>query len=307
MVEFEIARIVKGSVAALATRAVLLQQVCVHLGSCPARPIWLAHPLLDAEEGRGSKSVVRAGRGLICERYLTEQPDFTLHAVNDKPMCARVDAQNELILAANFTSAPHLLSPLRRIFNLDLSHGGRFYALGGSWLNVPNRERKLIRIDGVKMTLMDFSACQPRIAYHAIRQPMTGDPYDLCGFERSHCKTAMLVLLNAKDRRAANRALANKNGFAPDSFDRHSYVTAILDALTDKHRLLYEEGWFFGSGLKLMKKDADIADRVMTDLRNQEILSLPIHDGFMVKNIHVQQLRSAMLEHSDGIPVSKEF
>jgi hypothetical protein len=69
-------------------------------------------------------------------------------------MCSRVDAQNDLILSASFTSAPHLQAPIRRIFNCDMKHGGRFYTLGGSWLGVPNRERRLIRLEHFRFSLV---------------------------------------------------------------------------------------------------------------------------------------------------------
>ena len=86
----------------------------------------------------------------------------------------------------------------------------------------------------------------------------------------------------------------------------------LISELEAIHAPLVEAGMFFGSGLSLMRTESDIADKIMTELRNLGAVTLPIHDGFIVKREHKQILEEAMREHSKlnsltPIPISVEY
>ena len=229
-------------------------------------------------------------------------------------MAKRVDAQNKLILGCEFTAFPDLKSPLRRIFRHDMQHLGRFYCLGASWQNVPNRTRRLIEIEGQSMTLVDYSACNPNIAYRLIGETSPENPYHSDNFSRSDAKLALMILLNAKDKAEAVRALAYDRNFGGngDLLKRRDEARFLISELELRHNPLVEANVFFGSGLSLMRTESDIADKIMTELRNLNIVTLPIHDGFMVKQEHRAKLEDAMREYSrldsnSPIPISVEF
>lgn len=231
-------------------------------------------------------------------------------------MSKRVNAQNDLILGTEFTTLPVLKSPLRRIFRYDMQHLGRFYTIGASWQNVQRATRQLIELDWHKTTLLDYSACNPNIAYRLIQTQPPENPY--CGgdFCRSDAKLALMILLNAKNRAESIRAVAYSQQFtgsgSNDLIVRREEASSLISELETNHAALIEAGMFFGSGLKLMRAESDMADRVMTELRNRGVVTLPIHDGFIVKREHKQILEDAMREHSKlksltPIPISVEY
>jgi hypothetical protein len=231
-------------------------------------------------------------------------------------MAKRVDAQNALILNTEFTTFNNLKAPLRRIFRYDMAHLGRFYTVGASWQNVRKETRWLIKLDGQATTLLDFSACIPNIAYRSIQEAAPENPYQSDNFCRSDAKLAMVILLNAETRKKAINALAFDRGFtgtgSNDLIARRYEAKLLISELEQRHPCLVDAELFFGSGLKLMRIESDIADNIMTDLRKLGIVCLPIHDGFMVKHKHKPQLLEAMSEHSKfnssvSIPVSVEF
>jgi len=231
-------------------------------------------------------------------------------------MSNRLNAQNELILGTTFSSLPVLKSPLRRIFRYDMQHLGRFYTIGASWQNVQRATRQLIELDGQKTTLLDYSACNPNIAYRLIQAEPPENPYNCESFCRSDAKFALMVLLNAKNRAEATRAIAFSQQFKgcghQDLLRRRDEAQLLISELEANHAPLIEAGMFFGSGLTLMRAESDIADKVMTELRNLKVVTLPIHDGFIVKHQHKKVLEEAMSEYSKlncqtSIPISVEY
>ena len=86
MVEFEIARIVKGSVAALALWAMLGQQEIVHLRTAHLDAFRLLHALLDPQERCSGFAVVRAVWRLRFVVNLAEQAGFLLQPRHDDLM-----------------------------------------------------------------------------------------------------------------------------------------------------------------------------------------------------------------------------
>ena len=75
---------------------------------------------------------------------------------------------------------------LRRQFTLGrFDRGGRLF--GGFWVNLPKPVRLIgIRIDGEAVAGLDYSALNPRLAYHiAAADPPPGDAYTLAGLEQS--------------------------------------------------------------------------------------------------------------------------
>ena len=75
---------------------------------------------------------------------------------------------------------------LRRRFTLGrFDRGGRLF--GGFWISLPKSVRlKGLRIDGEEVTGLDYSALNPRLAYHlAVADPPPGDAYTLPGLEQS--------------------------------------------------------------------------------------------------------------------------
>lgn len=236
-------------------------------------------------------------------------------------MAKKVDAQNKLILDTEFTTFTHLKSPMRRIFRETMKFYGRYHALGASWQNARRDTRRFIELDGNETTLLDFSACNPNIAYRLIQTTPPKEIYSCAGFCREDVKLALMILLNAKSKNGAIFTIASHENFGLDFSSKRQggnfillreKAKALVKRLGITHAPLVEANMFFGSGLSLMRAESDIADHVMTDLRNLGIVCLPIHDGFIVKVKHRAELNQAMNEHSKlgsqlSIPIEQEY
>lgn len=303
----------------------------------PAVDFLETHGLIHSQKGLsgtfGRQSEFRATYRLIANlasqpfRMLApDNPLILRNAENDEleipnnrkseRMAKRVDAQNQLILGTKFTASPELRSPVRRIFRHDMQHLGRFYAVGASWQTVNNNTRKLIQIEGQQTTYLDYSGCNVNIAYRLIGKNPPDNPYRCDNFSRSDSKLALMILLNAKDKAEAIRALAHHSDFtgkgSNDLLVLRYDADFLISELELRHMPLGEAKMFFGSGLSLMRTESDIADKVMSELRGLGIVALPIHDGFMVKIEHKAKLLESMIENSrinsgPPIPVSEVF
>jgi hypothetical protein len=188
---------------------------------------------------------------------------------------------------------------LRRIFNGDFEHGGRFY--GGWWQNMPKAYRQNILIDGSETIEEDYDQLHPRLLYSLIGSKVVGDAYTLDGWDRNLCKKAFNILLNARTPAHAVSAVANnigeQFGYRPDAGKYNAtcrdMAEQVISELKLKHKMVCDY-LHTGIGLKLQKTDSDIAEAVMLTLVRQGIHVLPVHDSFIVRKKHHQNLLEAM-------------
>jgi hypothetical protein len=164
---------------------------------------------------------------------------------------------------------------LYRVFNGVWRRGGRFY--GPWWQNIPKRDRDHIKMDGLPTIEEDYEQLHPRLLYRMAGKPLHGDAYTLDGWERDLCKIAFNVLLNAANYRAALGAVTNEIG---GQGSRRKAVKLI--AAIKRHHAPVKHYFNSGVGRELQNLDSRIAEDVMLRLRKQGIVSLPIHDSFIV-------------------------
>jgi hypothetical protein len=195
-----------------------------------------------------------------------------------------------------------------RVFNGDLQHGGRWY--GPWWQGVPAWARAAIIIDGKPTVEVDFAACQVRLmfAHLGLSDPLDGqirhadpsfDLYRIEGVERVVIKLALLIMINAKDRRSARAALAaNLKASAATDGERANALqdaSRILGAVQDNFTAL-QSLWFTGIGLRMQRLDSDICAVVQQRMRAQGLPVLSIHDAFITWRHAEPQLRVIMKE-----------
>ena len=180
---------------------------------------------------------------------------------------------------------------LRRIFNnSSFEHGGRFYH--GWWQEIPSTYRKYITISGKLTEEEDFSGIHIRMLY-AFEDIEIGseDTYLIEGYGakyRKQVKVALNTIINAKTKEKAinsiNRELAlPKNKTAKDLFNQ----------LELKHPKIAKY-FATGIGIQLQYKDSKIAEKVILRLARDNIVALPVHDSFIVKMIHINDLKEEM-------------
>ncbi len=195
---------------------------------------------------------------------------------------------------------PPATGPIVRIFNDDWRKGGRFYALGeGTWQTMRGEARRRLKIDGHPVVELDFRSMHPALLYAEAGAPMPADCYALPPWPRPLVKLALLVLLNATTEISAQRAIAWAGEMA--DIARPGTQAAFREAaaiVTNLKRLHAPIARHFGRdvGMRLMAKDAAIAESVMAMMLAQGIVALPIHDSFLVAAPHKTALETAMIE-----------
>ncbi|MGL4936386.1 hypothetical protein, partial [Shewanella sp.] len=260
-------------------------------------------------------------------RFKTRQPALLRSLSNP------VQDYNAMWLDHSATYLGRYITPFcRRIFNVDLSHGGRFY--GGSHLVMPKAERQLIKIDDQDTIEPDFKAMHYCLIYARAGiqlNPLLDDPYSIDGYTRATIKLASLVLLNSSDlaRFKANitksgspenkavmaqyeadykrfimrssQGLETKQPVKPkvsegfiSGMPDHIKGDDLLAAILAKHSPIAH---FFGSdriGLKLQLTDSQIMASVISQLAAVNVPLLPIHDSIRVKATDCQAAVRAM-------------
>jgi hypothetical protein len=167
---------------------------------------------------------------------------------------------------------------LHRVFNRgSFANGGRFY--GPWWQNIPSERRTGITINGIQTIEMDYPRLHPTLMYAEAGKPMRGDPYDLPDWPRDLAKVAFNTLVNADTRQAAIRSITNEIRGARAS----SKAQKLVRDIEAKHKAIAH---MFGSGagLRLMRRDSDMTERLLLRLAKRGVVALPIHDSYIVPN-----------------------
>jgi hypothetical protein len=97
-------------------------------------------------------------------------------------------------------------------------------------------------------------------------------------------KRTLLQVINAEDRFEHPR-----RADLPEGWD----FPRLLDAIEAKHARIARH-FRSGVGIRLQRRDADVAERVMLTLNAEGILALPVHDSFIVQEGRQARLREVM-------------
>lgn len=167
-----------------------------------------------------------------------------------------------------------------RVFNNnDWQQGGRFY--GAWWISCPSRLRPYILIDGKRTVEVDYSGLHAAMLFAQEGLNIPADPYRRCvtevgnEVERKLVKRTFNALLNADgvDRLSEIEGYsASYTGRDWDAFKQ--YVVASFPE--------FEQYFGTGVGLRLQRKDSDLAQEVMLRFAAMGYACLPVHDSFIV-------------------------
>lgn len=236
--------------------------------------------------------IVRDADGFSIEFKKTRELDRQSRKVSDF---------SEAIATSKITADgfANLAAPLARIYNQSTSRGGRFYGMGTSHQNVKSTARKSITIDDEPTVELDFATLHPAMLYAKAGVPLPIDCYDLGDeWPRALVKVAMLTLINARTLQAARMSIAHNDKIAevaePGGPEALRKASALIAAIKHKHRPI-EMAFHSDAGAGLMRRDADIAEAVMSEMIvKRGIVTLPIHDSFMVPATKFGELEAAM-------------
>lgn len=179
-----------------------------------------------------------------------------------------------------------------RVFNNDCwKQGGRFY--GAWWISVPSKLRRHILIDGKRTVEVDYSGLHAAMLFAQQDLPIPDDPYERCltnagnKAERKLVKRTFNALLNAD---GVNK-LSEIDGYSTEltGKDWHDFKKFIVNCYPEF------KGYFgSGVGLRLQRKDSDLAEAVMLKFAAMGYACLPIHDSFIVHHALQEDLTNAM-------------
>ncbi len=263
----------------------------------PGKPINISRGIHAATARPFKENVRRINEALSAaniELHITEK-EYIENFIN------RLNGKKTLI-------PPHpLRNQLCRVFNETFDYGGRFYR---HWVqSVPRELRRFIRINGEPVMELDFKAIHPTLLYAERGLMIEGEVYVPPGWPhefRKVFKLLMLAAINADDRAKAIKAVRKDIHDRPDmlaSFHEcltDRWLIPAFEALVERHKPI-SAAFFTGAGLRLQRKDSEIAEHVILTLLDGGVVPVPIHDSFLVALSHSDALREAMLSASKDI------
>lgn len=181
-----------------------------------------------------------------------------------------------------------------RVFNNNgWEQGGRFY--GAWWMACPSRLRRHILIDGKQTVEVDYSGLHPAMLFAEARLPIPDDPYERCmttvenKAERRLIKQTFNALLNARSVAGLNEI----EGYFADLTGRDwkAFKLFIVNKYPE-----FSQHFGSGVGLRLQRKDSDLAETVMLEFAQKGYACLPVHDSFLVHHKLQNDLIDSMKE-----------
>ncbi len=212
-------------------------------------------------------------------------------------MRRKIERFNEAIMGGDIDHG--IVAPLARIFNKDMTRGGRFYAMGASWQNVKAEARKSLTIGGESVAELDYCTLHPAILYAEAGRKMPRDCYEIPGWPRKLVKVAMLTLINAPTKQKARLSIAHNDLMADRAELGSQEAMRLASQLIEDIKRLHKpiaHAFHSDAGARLMGIDATMAETVMNIMLSQGIVVLPVHDSFLVPASKADQLEDAMLQ-----------
>lgn len=178
---------------------------------------------------------------------------------------------------------------LTRKFTESYERGGRLY--GGFWQNMPKVIRAQLLIDSEPTVELDYSRIHPTMIFAEKGLPLDRDPYRVPGYEHMEAagKITFNRLLNAK------RAIQFRSREDREWFSNREDFKAYRDAMIE-HLSPISDTFQRDYGVRLQKRDSQIAILVLSKCMDQGIPVYPVHDSFIVKQSNSDRLRIIMIE-----------
>lgn len=183
---------------------------------------------------------------------------------------------------------------VHRVFNnSDWEHGGRFY--GAWWISCPSRLRRYVLIDGKRTVEVDYSGLHAAMLHALDGQTIPDDPYERCltkvdnKAERKLVKLTFNALLNAD---SVDR-IKEIDDYSPEITGRswRDFKRYIVSQYPE-----FRQHFGSGVGLRLQRKDSDLAETVMLRFAAMGYACLPVHDSFIVHHGLQDELDQTMRE-----------
>lgn len=255
-----------------------------------------AAEIVEQIDYHDNRRTSRMRRRLIKINKLLANTDIRLAMSRDE-----IQQLNRRAASAGNSPIDYERKYLRRIFNGDFHHGGRFYH--GWWQELEHkktRARKHIIINGQQTVELDFVGMHFAIFYAELGLQLPDDPYRLNNIhtkeDRTAVKIAANIMINAASRAGALKALRDKVENPDDPLVlplAYAEPTALIEALENKHDAI-RQFFYSGAGTWAQNCDSAIAERIMWKMAKDGIPVLCVHDSFIVAAQHEERLEQEM-------------
>lgn len=212
--------------------------------------------------------------------------NIVLRKNNEEVLLKKFGEENEILKKAANKFQKRINFPIfsfKRIFTNDIENGGRIYS---KYQNLSKIKRKYLLIDDEETTEIDFKYNQMRMLFNFFDfDNKDEDPYTKFDLERKKVKKAFSVLINSKQPEKAlscgefcweKKKIKN---FVERAYDLYPFLKDIRGQKIS---------------LKLQKIEGDIALDMLRFALYNNIVVLPIHDSFIVKNSEAEEIKEEM-------------
>jgi hypothetical protein len=195
-----------------------------------------------------------------------------------------------------------------RTWRNNFEMGGRFY---GDRIKVTGKpDRRKIKLNGEPTTEYDFSGIHPAMMYASIGESVTDDIYHVNGYpdskpDRKIMKAGLLRFMNCGGdvaltvkslQRAFTKKIRRRDGSRYVRLTCPAWLTDLDQFVADiaEHHKPITEHLCTGKGLDLQYLDSLLANRVMHHFLEDGIVTLGVHDSFVVQKQYGDRLRDVM-------------
>lgn len=245
------------------------------------------------------------------DKYTTRKPTKL-----ERPQVKKLDnilsLYNEQLdgrtVTVNGVDIPELF--FRRVFNEDLTTGGRFYDNGDGIQRKSKEDRSTTLIDGEPTVGLDFKSLHPNMAAELLGVKLTHDPYQSKDLDllftldhevlgnnpdhnpvRNFCKKALLTMINSKDTLEASRSLSQdiaKDRGKPEEFQKYLGIVGkipvakVVSGLME-HNKVIAEYLCSKKGTYFQFLDSQIMNYCIERHLEIDEVMIPIHDCCIVR------------------------
>lgn len=259
------------------------------------RPQRVAMDFVASDDTRQWTALLEAYNDFLTQQNIA----LALSGIEEIEWAARLNAHGINGSGMPFYRPERFQTDLYRQFNNgSFDQGGRLY--GSWWINAPKRLRRKITINGEPTVELDFSGCAIRMLYHERGIDYRDDPYFLpllvaheekeglgTSYYREGVKALTQALINGDSDGKPERAKIAGFSFKP--FTR----VEVRRMIEEKHESIID-AFGTGAGLRLQRRDSDLALAIITNMREWGMTALPVHDSFIAPKSYEMELREAM-------------
>ncbi len=214
---------------------------------------------------------------------------------------------NEVNSRADIMYKDFKLCPiLKAVYVEKFFYHGRFYTSGTRYYQgYSSKERKTFTIDNEPVCELDYTALHPNLLYAkaGIQFPTNKDAYSLVNPDpklRLYLKMILLRMINCRNDAQAIYSAEKWLQKQPAYLETLESIGAseaapLLKAIKTTHKPIAEylcKGIF--NGRRITKLDSAIASEVIKHFASKGIAILPVHDSFIIKAKHRDELKMVM-------------